>query len=51
MLPHTLAMAAETVEKQRHLPLPPWGFGLVALAVFFTLFLITWSFKSVGNRH
>ena len=48
---HSLAAAAETVEKQRHLPIPPWAFGCIALGVFFTLFAITWSFRSVGSKH
>ena len=47
----TLATAAQTAEKPRHLPLPPWGFSLIAFSVFFLLFLITWAFRSVGNRH
>jgi hypothetical protein len=51
MLGFALATAAEGAEKQRHLPLPPWGFSLIALGIFFTLFAITWSFRSIGNRH
>ena len=50
-IPHALATAAETAEKQRHLPLPPWAFGCLALGVFFVLFAITWSFRSIGNKH
>ena len=51
MLEFALATAAAGAEKQRHLPIPPWGFSLIALGLFFTLFAITWAFRSVGNRH
>jgi hypothetical protein len=51
MFTFVMATAAETTEKQRHLPMPPWGFALVALAIFVTLFAVTWSFRSIGNRH
>jgi hypothetical protein len=51
MLAFALAVAADTAEKPRHLALPPWGFSLIALTIFFVLFAITWAFRSVGNRH
>jgi len=51
MIGYALATAAEETEKQRHLPLPPWGYALLAMAVFFALFAVTWSFRSIGTRH
>lgn len=49
---HSLALvAADTAEKKEHFPLPPWGYALVAIAIFFSLFVITWSFRSVGTKH
>jgi hypothetical protein len=51
MLTFALATAAEGAEKQRHLPIPPWGFASIALLVFFGLFAFTWAFRSVGTRH
>jgi heme/copper-type cytochrome/quinol oxidase subunit 2 len=51
MLKHALVAAAEGAEQHRELPMPAWAFGLIALGIFFSLFLFTWSFRSVGNRH
>jgi hypothetical protein len=51
MIAFALATAADGAEKQRHLPLPPWGFACIALGLFVTLFAITWSFRSIGTRH
>jgi heme/copper-type cytochrome/quinol oxidase subunit 2 len=46
-----LVAAAEAVEEHRDLPMPAWAFGVIALGVFFALFALTWSFRSVGNKH
>jgi hypothetical protein len=51
MIAFAFSAAAEGVEKHRELPMPPWAFATLALAVFFGLFAVTWSFRSVGNRH
>ena len=51
MFAFALAAATEGAEKQRHLPLPPWGYALVALGLFATLLAITWTFRNIGNRH
>ena len=51
MYSFALVAAAEAVEEHRELPMPAWAFGVIALAVFFGLFALTWSFRSVGNRH
>ncbi len=49
---HVLALAAaEAAEPHHHFPLPPWGYALCAAGIFFGLFLVTWSFRSVGQRH
>jgi hypothetical protein len=51
MLKFALAAATHGVEEHRDLPMPPWAFGLVALAGFFVLFLFTWAFRSAGTKH
>ena len=51
MLNSALIAAAQEAEQHRELPMPAWAFGLIALGAFFALFLFTWSFRSVGNRH
>ncbi len=51
MFVYVLAAAAQGAEEHRDLPMPAWVFGAIALGVFFGLFAITWSFRSVGNRH
>ncbi len=33
------------------LPMAPEAYGLIALAVFAVLLLITWAFRSTGSRH
>jgi hypothetical protein len=42
-------LAAE--EAKRHLPIPAWGFGLIALGVFALLLAVTWAFRSSGTKH
>ena len=51
MFAFALVAAAQEAEEHRDLPMPAWAFGLIAIGVFFGLFAITWSFRSVGNRH
>lgn len=47
-----LAQAVEGGEEQlRELPIPAEGFGLLALAALGLLLVITYAFRSVGNRH
>jgi hypothetical protein len=43
-------VAAQGVEEQRELPMPPWAFGLLALGAFFVLFLVTWAFRSAASK-
>jgi hypothetical protein len=50
MFHYALTAAAQGVEEQRELPIPPWAFGLLALGGFFVLFLFTWSFRSVASK-
>ncbi|WP_225732828.1 hypothetical protein [Pseudoclavibacter sp. CFCC 11306] len=33
------------------MPMPPWGFALVAAVVFILLGLIVFSYRDVNNRH
>jgi hypothetical protein len=44
-------VTAETAETTTSLPIPPAGFAILALAVFGLLLLLTFAFRSVGNRH
>jgi hypothetical protein len=44
-------LAAGGAEKASSLPIPPEAFGLLALAGFGLLLLVTFAFRSVGNRH
>lgn len=34
-----------------HLPYPTWVTGVVAIAIFIVLGVITWSYRDVANRH
>ena len=45
------SLVAETAEQGSNLPIPPAGFGLLAIAFFGFLLLLTFAFRSVGNRH
>jgi hypothetical protein len=52
MIASALVTAAEQgAEKAHELPMPPWAFGVLAIVTFAVLLGITWSFRSVGNRH
>jgi hypothetical protein len=44
-----LVTAAE--EPKRHLPIPPWGFAVLALCVFVILLVVTFAFRSSGTKH
>jgi hypothetical protein len=46
-----LVEGTEGAEAARELPIPPLAFGLLTLAVFAALLLVTFAFRSVGNRH
>jgi hypothetical protein len=45
------SLVAESTEKASTLPIPPAGFALLAIAFFAFLLLVTFAFRSVGNRH
>ena len=47
----TFLVAAAEEPAKRHLPIPPWAFGLLALAAFVLLLLITFAFRSTGTKH
>jgi hypothetical protein len=38
-------------EPKRHLPIPPWGFAVLALCVFLVLLVVTFAFRSSGTKH
>jgi hypothetical protein len=46
-----LATMQEGAETEHALPMDPWVFGVLAIVAFAVLLGITWSFKSVGQRH
>jgi hypothetical protein len=33
------------------LPIPTWGYGVIAGVVFTALLLVTFSYRNVANRH
>ncbi len=45
------SLLTETTEGASSLPMPPAAFGLLAIAVFALLLLITLAFLNVSNRH
>ena len=48
---NVLALAAETVEHTRELPVSAVTFGVIALIAFGALLGLTWSFRNTSNRH
>lgn len=48
-----LAAAAEGVEQATHteLPMDPIFYGIISLAVFLTLGIVTRSWKGISHRH
>ena len=51
MIASILASAAETAEQHFETPLPPAAYGLITLGTFVALLLLTFAFRSVGERH
>ena len=47
----TVLLAVEAAETASSLPIPPVGIGLLAVAFFAFLLLVTFAFRSVANRH
>ena len=45
------AAQAETAQPERHLPMPPEAYGVLALVAFLILLAITWAFRSSGTKH
>ncbi|WP_431277255.1 hypothetical protein [Leifsonia poae] len=45
---HLTAVLAET---HVELPMPTWAYGAIALAIFFVLAIVIWSYRDVANRH
>jgi hypothetical protein len=45
------SLVAQGAAKALPLPIPPVGYAILALAVFGLLLLVTFAFRSVGNRH
>jgi hypothetical protein len=51
-VPVTLVAAAtEATSEHRDLPLDNWVYPVIAGSIFFVLFLITWAFRNVANKH
>jgi hypothetical protein len=51
MIATSALLAAHAEEAKRHLPMPPVGFGILALLVFIALLGITFAFRSSGTKH
>jgi hypothetical protein len=52
MIANMAFLVSEAAEPaKRHLPIPPWGFALLALLGFVVLLLITFAFRSTGTKH
>jgi len=49
--PALIAAATEAADEHRDLPLDNWVYPLIAATIFFVLFLLTWAFRSVSNKH
>jgi heme/copper-type cytochrome/quinol oxidase subunit 2 len=47
----TLALLAEEAEHHGNVALETVGFGVIALVVFTSLALVTFSYRNVANRH
>ena len=47
----TVSLVVADAEKASTLPIPPFGFALLAIAFFGLLLLVTFAFRSVANRH
>ena len=46
-----VAAATEAAEEHHDLPLEAWAYPLIAGGLFFLLFLTTWAFRNVANKH
>ncbi|GAA3622863.1 MULTISPECIES: hypothetical protein [Kineosporia] len=46
-----VSAATEAAEEHIDLPLDAWVYPLIAGALFFTLFLLTYSFRNVARKH
>ena len=46
-----LTEGTEGAEATQQLAIPPLAYGLLAVAFFAVLLLVTFAFRSVGNRH
>jgi hypothetical protein len=52
MIENLAFLVSEAAEPaKRHLPIPPWGFALLALAAFVVLLIIAFAFRSTGTKH
>ena len=47
----TVSLVVADAEKASTLPIPPLAFGLLTMAFFGVLLLVTFAFRSVANRH
>ncbi len=48
---NVVATAVQEGETLRELPVPPAAIGLLTIAFFGLLLLVTYAFRSVGTRH
>ncbi|MBT0773547.1 hypothetical protein KIH74_31670 [Kineosporia sp. J2-2] len=51
-VPAALVTAAvEATEEHHELPLDNWVYPVIAASAFFVLFLLTYAFRNVSNKH
>ncbi|KGN39904.1 hypothetical protein [Knoellia aerolata] len=50
MTSHAARVLAEEAA-QHDLPMPPWAFGVLALASFALLLAVLWAFRGTAQRH
>jgi hypothetical protein len=51
MLTTVLTAATEQAAEHRELPFHAYWFGIIALAIFASLFAFTWAFRSIATKH
>ncbi|WP_035907365.1 hypothetical protein [Knoellia subterranea] len=50
MTSHAARVLAEEAAAHE-LPMPAWGFGVIALAIFALLLAVTWAFRGNAQKH
>jgi len=45
------SLTAAAAETSHELPMSPYGYAAIAVAVFVALGVVVWSYRDVANRH